>query len=141
MSPARAATLLGAAGLIPFWGFAVGAHLAPSIGLAVTALQAEVIWGAVILPFMAGARWAMILVAGGSPLRLAGFAVVSLPALAAPFLTPRPALGLLALAFLALLVAELGPRARAEAPAWYPRLRIALTAGVLGALVLAAFAL
>ncbi|PRX35062.1 Protein of unknown function [Meinhardsimonia xiamenensis] len=140
MSSARAATLLGAAGLIPFWGLALAAHFAPSIGLAMTALQAEAIWGAVILSFMAGSRWAMILMAGGNPLRLAGFALVSLPALAAPFLTPLPALGVLALAFLALLVAELGPRARAEAPVWYPRLRIALTVGVLGAMALAALA-
>lgn len=140
MSTARAAALLGAAGLVPFWGFALAAHLAPGIGIAFTALEAEVIWGAVILSFMAGARWAMILLAGGSALRLAGFALVSLPALAAPFLASLPALGLFALAFLALLAAELAPGARAEAPAWYSRLRIALTLGVLAALALAALA-
>lgn len=144
MSPAqhtaRAAAILGAAGLVPFWGFAVSAHIAPGVGLAYAVLEAEVIWGAVILSFMAGARWAMIMMAGGSTLRLAGFAFVSLAALAAPFLAPLPALGLLALAFLGLLAAELAVAAQAEAPGWYPRLRIALTLGVLGALGFAAFA-
>lgn len=140
MSTARAAAALGAAGFVPFWGLAALAHLAPGIGLAYAALQALAVWGAVILSFMAGARWAMILAVGGSALRLAGFALVSLPALAAPFLAPLAALGLMAFAFLALLAAELAPAARAEAPAWYPRLRIALTAGVLAALALAALA-
>lgn len=109
MSAARAGALLGAAGLVPFWGFALAAHFAPGIGLAYPALEAEVIWGAVILSFMAGARWAMILMAGGSALRLAGYAFVSLPALAAPFLPPFPALGLLALRFLGSLPPSLRP--------------------------------
>lgn len=136
----RGATILGVAGLVPFWALALASRLAPDIGLVYAALEAEAVWGSVILSFMVGARWAMIILAGGSLLRLAGFAFFSLPALAAPFLAPLPALGLLALAFLALLVAELAPRARSEAPLWYPRLRVALTAGVLGALALAALA-
>ena len=140
MSAARAATLLGAAGLMPFWGFAIAAHLSPGIGLAHVALQAEIIWGAAILAFMAGARWAMILATGGSALRLAGFALMSLPALIAPLLAPLPALGILGLAFIGLLAAELAPSARAEAPAWYPKLRIALTLGVLTDFGLAALA-
>jgi hypothetical protein len=140
MSAARVTALLGAAGLIPFWGFALAAHLAPSIGLAHAALEAEAIWGAVILSFMAGARWAMGVAAGGGALRLAAFALVTLPALIAPFLSPRSGLALLAASFLGLLVAELTATSRAEAPAWYPRLRILLTCMVLAALAVAALA-
>jgi hypothetical protein len=140
MSTARAVALLGAAGLIPFWGFALAAHLAPSIGLAYAALEAEAIWGAVILSFMAGARWAMVVAAAGGTLRLAIFALMSLPALVAPFLSAITGLALLAASFLGLLVAELTATSRAEAPAWYSRLRIHLTGGVLAALAVAALA-
>ena len=101
MNISLAATLLGAAGLIPFWAFALAAHLWPNIDLAYKAVEAEIIWGSVILSFMAGARWAMILKADGSTLRLSGFALMSLPALVAPFFALKLALGLLAIAFFA----------------------------------------
>ncbi|MFC6686813.1 DUF3429 family protein [Jhaorihella thermophila] len=140
MSTARAAAALGTAGLVPFWGLAALAHLAPGIGLAYVALRAELTWGAVILAFMAGARWAMVLAAGGGALRQAGFALLALPALAAPFLPPLSGLALLAAAFAGLLAAERTATARTEAPAWYPRLRLWLTAGAIAALALAALA-
>ena len=141
MNISRAATLLGAAGLIPFWAFALAAHLWPNIDLTYKAVEAEIIWGAVILSFMAGARWAMILKADGSTLRLSGFALMSLPALVAPFFAHKLALGLLAIAFFALLVAELSIVARAESPAWYLSLRVTLSVGALGALAFAALAI
>ncbi|SES79907.1 DUF3429 family protein [Oceanicella actignis] len=140
MSPARAAALLGAAGLGPFWGFALAAHVAAASPAAGTALRAELAWGATILAFMAGARWAMALAAGAGAARLAAFALASLPAFGAPFMPTPAGLGLLAAAFVALLAVELAPASRAEAPPWYPALRIRLTSGVLAALGVAALA-
>ena len=141
MNVSRAATLLGSAGLIPFWAFALAAHMRPNIDLAYKAIEAEIIWGAVILSFMAGARWAMILKSDGSTLRLSGFALMCLPALVAPFFAHKLALGLLALSFFVLLVAELSNVARAESSAWYLSLRIALSVGAVGALAFAALAI
>lgn len=64
---ARAALGLGILGLVPFTGLALAAHLAPAPPLRAAALTALAVWGAVILGFMAGARWAMMLTARPAP--------------------------------------------------------------------------
>ena len=103
------------------------------------ALQALSIWGAVILGFMAGARWAMILHANATPSldRLAAVGIVPPTlALVAPLIEPVMGLGLMALGFAGLLIFELSGASRAEAPAWYPRLRILLSSGAIACLIL-----
>ncbi len=136
---ARAALGLGILGLVPFTGLALAAHLAPAPPLRAAALTALAVWGAVILGFMAGARWAMMLTARPAP-GLARLAVVGiLPpmlALLAPLLPAAAGLGLLMAGFAGLLAFELTPPSRAEAPGWYPRLRVILSGGAMAGLLL-----
>ena len=128
MSPARIALGLGLLGLVPFAGFGIAAWLTPNIGLRFTFLQAEILWAAIILSFMAGARWAFTLTQP-TPARSRVMAFGFLPALSlvAPFLPFGWAVLLLASGFIGLLVSELMSDARREAPEWYPPLRIFLT--------------
>lgn len=138
MTPERHATLLGLAGLVPFWGFALCAAFWPDPALRDLALLGEMVWGAIILSFMVGARWSMVLT-NGAPCgpRLAVFGVLPAIPLAALFLSPALGLAVLFLTFAALLALELSPPARSEAPDWYPRLRIRLSVGAMSALALA----
>lgn len=137
----RAAAWLGGLGLVPFAGFALFAWWSGPSAERLVALQALTTWGAVILGFMAGARWAMILQArAGAPLlRLAAVGMAPpILALIAPVVSPRAGLAMLTLGFVGLLIFELSDASRAEAPAWYPRLRIPLSCGAICCLVLGA---
>jgi hypothetical protein len=128
MNPARITLALGLLGLVPFVGFGIGAWLTPNIGLHFTVLQAEILWAAIILSFMAGARWAFTLtLLTPAPWRLMAFGLLPALSLVAPFLPIGWAALLLAAGFIGLLVSELMPGARREAPEWYPPLRIFLT--------------
>ena len=128
MSPARIALALGLLGLVPFAGFAIAAWLTPNIGLRFTFVQAEILWAAIILSFMAGARWAFTLTQPTpDPWRVMAIGLVPALSLVAPFLPFGWAVLVLASGFIGLLVSELVPGARREAPAWYPQLRIFLT--------------
>ena len=126
MSPARIALALGLLGLVPFAGFGIAAWLTPNIGLRFTFLQAEILWAAIILSFMAGARWAFTLTTP-APWRVMAFGLVPALSLVAPFLPIGWAVLLLASGFTGLLVSELMSGARREAPEWYAPLRIFLT--------------
>lgn len=135
MSAQRTALCLGLLGLVPFVGFVIAAWATPKVGLSFTFLQAEIDWAAIILAFMAGARWAFILTQGTPEVwRMMAFGLFPALSLAAPFLPFRWAVLLLAAGFTALLVSELMPGARREAPEWYPPLRIFLTLVVLACL-------
>ena len=128
MSPARVSLALGLLGLVPFAGFGIAAWLTPNIGLRFTFLQAEILWAAIILSFMAGARWAFTLRRlTPAPWRLMAFGFLPALSLVAPFLPIGWAVLLLASGFIGLLVSELMSGARREAPEWYPPLRIVLT--------------
>ena len=128
MNPARITLALGLLGLVPFAGFGIAAWLTPNIGLRFTFLQAEILWAAIILSFMAGARWAFSLTRPSpDPWRVMAFGLAPALSLVAPFLPIGWAVLLLASGFIGLLVSELTPSARHEAPEWYPPLRIFLT--------------
>lgn len=132
---ARAALGLEILGLVPFTGLALAAHLAPAPPLRAAALTALAVWGAVILGFMAGARWAMMLTARPAP----GLARLAAVGILPPMLALLPAaagLGLLMAGFAGLLAFELTPPSRAEAPGWYPRLRVILSGGAMAGLLL-----
>ena len=132
MSPSRIALVLGLLGLVPFAGFAIAAGLTPNIGLRYTYLQAEILWAAIILSFMAGARWAFTLTRPSpDPWRVMAFGLVPALSLVAPFLPIGWAVLMLASGFIGLLASELTAGARRDAPEWYPPLRIFLTLGAL----------
>lgn len=141
LSAPRAAMILGLLGLVPFAGFVIAAWVTPNIGLRFTFIQAEILWAALILSFMAGARWAFTLTRLTPDLgRLMAFGLIPAVSLAAPFLPAGQSVLLLAAGFTGLLAAELMPGARREAPDWYPPLRVFLTGVVLICLAGAAFA-
>ncbi|HUO23847.1 MAG TPA: DUF3429 domain-containing protein [Caulobacteraceae bacterium] len=127
-----AALALGWAGVIPFLAAAAATVLGhPAWG-------GEGVWrayGAVILSFMGGAQWGLAVGAEGregqSQVRRYGVSV--LPALGAWLsvaLAPREALILQLGGFLALLGYDLWTIRIDQAPSWYGRLRIRLSAVV-----------
>ena len=136
MTPIPPAPLwLGLAGLLPFAAAAAGALLLPADqqGLALRALLA---YGAVILSFLGGVRWGLAIreaeTAALLP-RLAWSVTPSLLGWVALLLPPQPGLMLLAAGFVAALLADW--RA-AEAPGWYRRLRLPLSAGAILAMII-----
>ncbi len=134
--PAR---VLGIAGLIPFLLGALAVGFAPEIKA--EAASALLAYGAIILSFLGGIRWGFA-VLEGSKAGWAAYGTGVLPSLAAwlGVLTGGPA-GLLvlavALALWYLLESALPPAF--PLPAWYLRLRGALTAVAVLALAAAAF--
>jgi len=129
------ALLLGVAGLIPFAGLSGAMAFAPSLAPA-GAWQMLVSYAAIILSFMGGVHWGLALrQAEGT-----GYLAAVLPALwawaAIAFLQPRPALGMIAAGFLALLIFDLYVIRAGGAPQWYKHLRIGLTAVVVGSVVI-----
>ncbi len=133
----RAAAALGAAGLLPFaWGAAtilwpaLGDWGRDAFGARLTGRPLLAAYGTVILSFMAGAVWGFA--ARGPDGGRAQAALLGLSVLPALW-----ALGLgwsvaaLMLGFVALLPLDRACVARGLAPAWWMRLRLPLTAGVL----------
>lgn len=127
----RAAAVLGALGLIPFVGLALGAAAsdAPSRASMITPMVA---YGAVILSFLGGIQWGLALRHGGDGTPRTGLLWLSvLPSLAgwaAMLLPSRTASAiLLAGCFAVVLTVDVWLSRRADAPPWYPRLRIPLT--------------
>lgn len=128
MSGSRVALALGLLGLIPFAGFAALAWGSADPAVRLAHAQAEVMWGAIILSFMAGARWAFALAGpAATPTRLMAFGLIPALSLLAPWLPTVLGLVLLAAGFVGLLVLELPRVPRQEAPDWYPALRVFLT--------------
>lgn len=135
--PAAAAWLAGL-GLAPFAAGTAGVWLldAPRHEATVFLLCA---YGAVILAFVGAVHWGLALAAAPRPPGRALTASV-VPALLAVFalsLPPVATLCVLALGFVGVLAADRRAAARGWAPAWYPRLRLALTVAVVGCLAAA----
>ena len=134
-----AANWLGAAGVLPFVIGAIGSHIETGL-IAPHALNALLIYAAVIVSFMAGCQWGGW-VANADPshtwLRLLASVIPPLLAWPALLLEPAPALMLLAGAFVGVYVADVLWLFAGWWPRWYLKLRTALTAAVLGTLAFA----
>ena len=146
-----AALWLGIAGLIPFIALPVLAvadraalPVPASIGAHLT-VPSLLLYAAVILSFMGGVQWGLAMArtsrrggdsdggraSGGDDLR--SFGVSVLPALLAwfaLFFETRAGLFILAVGFVMLMAYDIWTVRRGEAPAWYERLRLGLTAVV-----------
>jgi hypothetical protein len=131
------AVVLGLAGVIPFAAGALGSFWAGAIGgFATTALLA---YGAVILSFLGGIHWGLAIGQGDPSYRHLGVGVVpSLVGWVALLLGAAAGLLLLAAAFVAVLGLDVQLTRDGTAPAWFPRLRTALTAAAVVCLLLAA---
>lgn len=127
----RSALALGLMGLMPFIAFA-GALRFDLVLTDDQARTAAVLYGVVILAFMGGAQWGLA-TAAPKP-RSSAFAISVLPALlawASLAFASRLALVILGAGFMTLLAYDLWTVRRGEAPGWYGRLRIGLSAVVI----------
>jgi len=134
----RPALYLGAGGLIPFVVMAAALVIAPRDDV----LFALGAYGAVILSFLGGIRWGLAIRGGDSghnDAALGRWLAISVsPSLAgwAALLLPAGAgLLLLAVAFALMLALDVRAARANLAPAWYPRLRVPLTAVVVACLL------
>lgn len=124
---------LGAAGLIPFFASAA-ASFAPDEAVRRAALTSFAIYGGVILSFLGGVRWGLALTVQ----RPIAFVYAVIPSIIGWAAALAVALGYtgagggaaFAVAFVAQYVWDQSAT-RDGAPAWYPRLRLGLTIGVL----------
>jgi hypothetical protein len=126
--------IYGALGLIPFWAPTAIAWARPELTDAMRGALA--IYAALILSFLGGARWAFA-VARPAPSAVT-VSLAMLPTLVGFgfLLAPQAArLPGLALALAAMGAWDLRP---GDPPPWYPRLRIPLTLGAVGGVVLGA---
>ncbi len=134
----RSALLLGVAGLIPFVALALtGLADAPS---PIRGWEDLILlhYGIVILSFMSGVLWGFATKASGRAAAL-GYGLSVIPALWAFFTTMGPtpqALGALMVGFLGLLGLDWYFWRLGLAPAWWMRLRLILTSGVLASLTI-----
>lgn len=134
--PARA---LGLAGLLPFAALAVACHAAPAPwdGHAERALA---VYGVVILSFMGGCRWGFAAAGlgeeGASWWRLGVSTAPALLGWAALASGVTAALWASALGLVALFAADVSLTRAGGAPAWWPALRLPLTAGAAASLLL-----
>lgn len=143
----RAALLLGWAGLLPFLAGAValffkGRSPAPDTLLVLPLLA----YGAVVLSFLGGVRWALAFSVRPRERQERAFAFAVVPALTAWVAVALATHQLTA--FLLLMGAhgvqgwfDVTTAARDGAPAWYVRLRLHLTIAAVGALAVAVLAL
>lgn len=131
--------LLGYAGVIPFAALTLGAWLLPEVWDARAALALHA-YGAVILSFLGGVRWGLVIAGDGTP-DVRSLAASVVPSLFGWLTLAAPAslAGLLLLA-LGFVGQYLHDRAspRDGAPVWYPALRLRLTVAVVLCLLLAA---
>jgi len=137
-----AALVLGAGGLVPFFMLSV----APLFDLSAIAPWDRLIRGslaayaALIASFLGGIRWGLALEerdAARQAVLLAGSVLPALVAWVAMAL-PRPHdLTLLIALFLGLAVADVRLAMKGGIPRWFGTLRLALSVGVIGSLVLA----
>jgi hypothetical protein len=132
-----AARTLGLAGLAPFAGLALLAALAGAPwGPAARDLLAG--YGATILAFMGGCRWGLAAAGMGEGPAMRPLAIAVVPSLWAwgALAAPAPAdLALLAAGLAALYLADRRLTAEGGAPAWWPALRLPLTAGAAASLL------
>lgn len=123
----RAATILGCAGLVPFFALAAAPWIAPP--LAVSLAQAQVIYGALILAFLGGTHWGLAAADGKALALRFGWSVLSpLFAFAALLaLPPGASHGALIVGIGGLHLSERRALRRRWMPLWYFRLRRLLT--------------
>ena len=121
-------------GLLPFLAGAVWV-ITPGLPLKSIALKALILYGAIILSFLGGVRWGLVIAKMNAKLaRPLIFSVIpSILGWVAALLEPRAGLLILALAFSSLYVADLK---LSLAPDWYKSLRLPLTVGAVMALLL-----
>lgn len=136
----RTAWLLGLAGLLPFAGAALASLAAP--GWQEAALLALRAYGAVILSFLGAVHWGFALQPevgqeGAGPRRLILGVIPSLLAWIALLLPIGLALGLLALALVAMAAVEQWGAAEALVPRNYMLLRWILSLGATACLIAA----
>lgn len=132
-TPAR---WLGFGGLLPFGAAAVGGLMISDPVLHELSLRALLAYGAVILSFLGGVRWGLAIVPTASASLATSLAISVLPPLlgwAALLLPPAGGLFALAIGFAGMLILD---TQLPQAPCWYRRLRMPLSLGALGALVL-----
>lgn len=136
----RAPLLLGTAGLLPFWGLAMGIGLAPLGGASAPSFAtALATYGAVIVSFLGGIRWGLATRAD-QPAVAAQYVLAVVPSLLAwAALALPPVWSLAGLGLVALVLGPLDTRLVGTlAPAWYGRLRLILSCGAGAALLLGA---
>ena len=134
----RAAAILGGVGLVPVVGLSLAMWLLP-LDVAGPLHAALIGYGIAIASFLGGVQWGFGLKSdldGGGTWRVLGPSVAP-PLIAwlgalAPFPWQYPAL---MAAFLLVVGVDLRLARAGVAPAWYPLLRVPLTAGVLVALL------
>ena len=130
----KAALWLGFLGLTPFF-VGAGVSVASSSSLNEAALQALLAYGAVILSFLGGVRWGLVIASTDPAAMLGPLFVSTVPALlgwVALLVPVSTGLMMLALSFAAMLVADLR---FSIAPNWYRLLRLPLSAGAIFALL------
>ena len=136
------ALALGLAGLIPFWGLALGLASRGALGFGVAAIDlALATYAAIILSFLGGMRWGL---AAGHDGGDHHYGIAVLPSLVAwaCLLAPEPwRLALLGLVALVLGPVDLDLVRAGLAPPWFGRLRLILSTGAGIALLLGAFSL
>lgn len=136
---------LGLAGLVPFFGLCVGLLAGIDLGYGADALAlALAAYGALILSFLGGVRWGIAVTMEEQDAARRGYVIAVVPSLlawAALALAPEARLWTLAGLHVALGLLDYGLVCREEAPEWFGRLRLILSAGAAVALVLGAIAL
>ena len=144
MLPPRAASLLGYAGVIPFITAAVIVFFLYPRPEAKMVLTCMIAYGAVILSFLGGIRWALAMLFPEDDALLRRLALATAPSLLAWLSMFVPAVwGLVILlgAFWGQAAADLRATRLKEAPQWYGGYRIRLSILVFAALAVSLFGL
>ena len=138
-SSPRIAVIWGWAGVLPFLALAA-AKFGLNSEFSDFAMQALIAYGAIILAFMGGVHWGLVMNGSGQSDQNAGIYTAGiLPAVvatAATFVPHSFGAMLLAAGFLGLLVFDLWLVRRAYGPEWYSALRVRLTIPVVACLAL-----
>lgn len=136
----RAALVIGWAGLVPFVSGAIALFItAPGAGYQGAILVPLLAYGALLLSFLGGARWALAFVLRDEDAQARQFALSLLPPLIAwiavcLYARPLLALTLLILGHTAQGAWDVSTARSGGAPAWYARLRLQLTSAAVAAL-------
>lgn len=131
------AALLGAGGLIPFFGLAAALIMALPLPFGLAPLPLLIGYGIAILSFMGGVHWGLAM-RDGRPVQYVASVIASLYAWPAIILNPADALAWLAVGFAALLAFDLWAGRRGWTSDWYNQLRWRLSLGAILSLTAAA---
>jgi hypothetical protein len=132
------ALVLGWMGVIPFAGLALAAAGVIALPFA-DPVQALIAYAAAILSFMAGVQWGIGVMSrdGQQGVRFALSVMPALLAWACLLVAPKTGLAGLTAGFVSLLAYDLWTVQAGDAPDWYGRLRLQLTAAVVTTLAAA----